>query len=129
MYLKFLSMKDSIFYLDFLKKNGRSLCETYIGSDEIALKVEDALLALELIKDSQAMIIGGDVLSEDNNKIMYAHQLWGQEYHVLNWYLDSEDYKRKDFLKSYLIAKEAIINANNIANKLKKKCYIVFVIE
>jgi len=122
-------MKDIINYLDFLEKNGRPLCETYIGSDEIALKVEDALQALELIKDSQTIIIGGDVLSEDNNKLMYAHQLWGQEYHVLNWYLDSEDYKRKDFLKSYHMAREGIINANKVANKLKKKCYIVLVIE
>ena len=122
-------MTDIIFYLDFLKKNGRPLCETYIGSDEIALTAENALQALELIKDSQILIIGGDVLSEDNNKLIYAHQLWGQEYHVLNWYLDTEDLKRKDFLKSYHIAKEGIINANKIANKLKKNCYIVLVIE
>ncbi len=122
-------MTDIIFYLDFLKKNGRPLCETYIGSDEIALTAENALQALELIKDSQILIIGGDVLSEDNNKLIYAHQLWGQEYHVLNWYLDTEDLKRKDFLKSYHIAKEGIINANKIANKLKKNCYIVLIIE
>ncbi len=124
-------MKSISIYLDFLKENGKSVSEINPGSDEKALNVEDALQALELIKDSQEFILGGDVLSEENNKLIYAYQLWGEEYIYLNWFCDRANNESKEaYLKrSYDIAKESITNANKIAEKLKKKCYIVFVTE
>ena len=108
------------------------LSEINPGCDEIALTVEDALQALELIKDSKIIILGGDILSEDNNELIYAYQLWGEEYHVLNWFCDrttSNESKDAYLKRSYDIAKESITNANEIAGKLKRKCFIVLVTE
>lgn len=124
-------MRSISTYLNFLREKGRELSEINPGSDEIALTVEDALQALELIKDSEEIILGGDILSEDNNELIYAYQLWGEEYHVLNWCCDKTNNESKeDYLKrSYDIAKESITNANKIAQKLKRKCYILFVTE
>lgn len=122
-------MKSISNYLDFLKEKGKPLSGISPGSNEMALTVEDALQALDLIKDNKLIILGGDILSEENNELIYAYQLWGQEYHDLNWYLTTEDYERRDYFKSYGIAREGIANANKIAEQLKKKCYIVFVTE
>ena len=124
-------MKSISSYLDFLKEKGKPLSEINPGSDEVALTVSDSLQALELLKDSQTTILGGDILSEENNELIYAYQLWGDEYQYLNWYCDSvdnesnEDYRKR----SYVLAREGITNAKAIAEKLQKKCYIVFVIE
>lgn len=125
-------MKNISNYLNFLKEKGRPLSEINPGSDEIALTVSDALQALELLKDSQTAILGADILSEDENgKLAYAIHLWGYDYHYLNWYCDRNDNESKEaYLKrSCDIAKESITNANKIAEKLKRKCYIVFVTE
>jgi hypothetical protein len=124
-------MKSVSIYLDFLKEKGKPLSEINPGSDEIALTVEDALKALELIKNSEEIILGGDILSEENNELIYAYQLWGEEYIYLNWCCDrANDESKEAYLKrSYDIAEESIINANKTAEKLKKKCYIVFVTE
>lgn len=124
-------MKNISIYRDFLKEKGKPLSEINPGSDEIALTIEDALQALELIRDSEEIILGGDILSEVNNELIYAYQLWGEEYHVLNWCCDrtSNESKEAYLKRSYDIAKESITNANKIAEKLKKKCYIVFVTE
>ena len=118
-------------YLKFIKTNGKRLSEINPGSDEIALTVNDALKALELLKGSQTIIFGGDILSEENNNLIYAYQLWGEEYQYLNWYCDREDNENKEaYLKrSFELAKEGVINAKKTAEQLKKECYIVFVIE
>ncbi|PGH39588.1 MAG: hypothetical protein CRN43_08130 [Candidatus Nephrothrix sp. EaCA] len=124
-------MKNISMYLDFLKEKGKPLSEINPGSDEIALTVNNALQALELLIDSQTAILGGDILSEENNELAYAYQLWGEEYQYLNWHCDKNDNESKaDYLqRSYVLAREAITNANKTAEKLKKKCYIVFVTE
>lgn len=124
-------MKSISTYIDFLKEKGKPLSEINPGSDEIALTVSDALQALELLRDSQAVILGGDILSEENNELTYAYQLWGDEYQYLNWYCDKKDNEsREDYLqRSYVLAREGIANAHKTAEKLKKKCYIVLVTE
>jgi len=124
-------MRSISTYLNFLTEKGRVLSEINPGSDEIALTIEDALQALELIRNSEEIILGGDILSEDNNELIYAYQLWGEQYHVLNWCCDrtSNESKEAYLKRSYDIAKESITNANKIAEKLKRKCYIVFVTE
>jgi hypothetical protein len=124
-------MGNTLSYLNFIKEKGRPLSEINPGSDEIALAVDDALQAIELLKDNQTAILGGDILSEDSGELVYAYQLWGEEYHSLNWYCDRIDNESEDgYLKrSYILAKEGITNAHAIAEKLKKKCYIVFVTE
>jgi hypothetical protein len=124
-------MKNISLYLNFLKEKGRPLFEINPGSDEIALTVSDALQALELLKDSETTILGGDILSEESNELIYAYQLWGEEYQYLNWYCDRIDNESKeDYVKrSYILAREGITNANTTAEKLKKKCYIVFIVE
>lgn len=124
-------MKNISMYLNFLKEKGKPLSEINPGSDEIALTVNDALHALELLIDSQTAILGGDILSEENNELIYAYQLWGAEYHCLSWYCDKYNNESKaDYLqRSYVLAREGITNANKTSEKLKKKCYIVFVTE
>jgi hypothetical protein len=118
-------------YLNFLKEKGRPLSEINPGSDEVALTFGDALQGLEFLKDSQTIILGGDIFSEDeNNKLGYAIHLWGYDYHYLNWYCDKTDNESKaEYLqRSYEVAKSSIENANEVAERLKKKCLIVFVI-
>jgi hypothetical protein len=124
-------MEKASIYLNLLREKGRPLSEINSGSDEIALTVNDALQALDLLDDNQVAILGGDILSEkENEKLVYAYQLWGSEYHYLNWYCDKMDSEnQEDYTKrSYIIAKKSIKTANDIARRLGKKCYIVIVI-
>lgn len=129
MFLKYLSMKNISTYLDFLKEKGKPLSEINQGSDEIALTAIDALEALALLKDIQTPILGGDILSEEKNELIYAYQLWGEEYYYLSWYCDkNENESKADYLqRSYALARAGIINANKAAEQLKKKCYVVLV--
>lgn len=131
-FLTFLSSTQSMkSYFNFIKENGKPLSEINPGSNEIALTVIDALQALDLLRDSQTVVLGGDVLSEKNDELIYAYQLWGDEYQYLNWYCDRIDNESKaNYLqRSYELAREGITNANKTAEQLKKKCYIVFVTE
>ena len=117
-------------YLKLLREKGRPLSEINPGSDEMALTLEDALLALEKLKDSQTAILGGDVLTEESGRLIYAYQLWGDEYIYLNWYCEripnegQIDYSER----SYFTAKESILNARKVSVNFNKKCYIVLVI-
>jgi hypothetical protein len=118
-------------YLDFVSLKGIPLAEINPGSKELALKPEDALRALDILNQVGIPVVGGDVLSLDNdNKLIYAYQLWGSEYHVLNWY--SEKAKGEtdiEYVKrSNKEAREAIQNAVHAAIRLKKECLIVFII-
>ena len=131
-FLTFLSSTQSMnSYFNFIKEKGKPLSEINPGSDELALTVSDALQALDLLRDSQTVVLGGDVLSEKNEELIYAYQLWGDEHQYLNWYCDRIDNESKaSYLqRSYELAREGITNANKTAEQLKKKCYIVFVTE
>jgi hypothetical protein len=126
-------MKQISIYLNFIREKGRALSEINPGSDEIALTVDDAFLALDLLNGSQIVVLGGDILSEkENGDLIYAYQFWGNEYeyHYLNWSCSRiEQENQEDYAKrSYKLAKESIIAANDIAKRLNKKCYIVIVI-
>ena len=116
-------------YIDFIRLKGRSLAEINSGSDEVALKVDDALQAIELLKDSQLPILGGDILSVNSDTLVYAYQLWGSEYHCLNWY--SEKMEKEDQVtycnRSYIVAKNSIKKANEVSKRLGMNCYIVLV--
>ncbi|OAV76281.1 hypothetical protein Barb7_00023 [Bacteroidales bacterium Barb7] len=124
-------MNNISIYLKFLKERGRPLSEINPGSDETALSVSDALLALNILKDNQLIILGGDILSEDEQgKLVYVIHYWGYEYCYLDWYCNrinnesENEYKKR----SYDIAKRSIAIADTIAKKLNKKCLISFVI-
>ena len=123
-------MKKELWYLGFLNQNGRALSTDY-QSEEKALSVEDALQAIELLSEEKTAIYGGDILTEADGELVYAHDIWGKEYHYLNWYCDkSEDEDRADYLqRSYDKAKEGIMEAKKVADRLGKKCYIVLVTE
>ena len=100
-------------------------------SEEKALLVEDALQAIELLSEEKTAIYGGDILTEADGELVYAHDIWGKEYHYLNWYCDKlDDEERADYLqRSYDKAKEGIMEAKKVADRLGKKCYIVLVTE
>lgn len=113
-------------YFDFLKTKGRSLSE----SNEVALLFDDALIALEILKKNNIEILGGDILWENNGKLIYAYQLWGDKYQCLNWYCDQENDESKEHYleRCYNTAKENMISVHDISEKFKNKCYIVFVV-
>lgn len=117
-------------YFKFLREKGRPLFEINPGSDEIALISEDALEAIELLKDNHSAILGGDILSSKADKLIYAYQLWGSEYHYLNWYCNKEDNETQiDYAnRSYIVARNSIIKATEVAKKIGRSCYIVLVI-
>lgn len=125
-------MKSISNYLDFIRRKGKPLSEINPGSDEFALTVDDALQALRLLRDCETAVLGGDILSDDNGRLIYAYQLWGQGYHCLNWYCCGkyEHESRPEYLqRCYTLAEEGIVNAKKTAEQLRKSCYIVFVTE
>ena len=124
-------MKKKSNYLIFLEKKGISLSIINPGSEEKALLIEDSLQVINLLKDEKIAILGGDILSEINGKLIYAYQLWGSEYISLNWYCDEIPNENRDTYlnRSYEIAKKTIIEVNAIADNLNKKCYVVLVTE
>lgn len=123
-------MKKELWYLGFLNQNGRALSTDY-QSEEKALSVEDALQAIELLKEEKIAIYGGDILTEADEELVYAHDIWGKEYYYLNWYCDKlDDEERAGYLqRSYDKAKEGIMESKKAADRLGKKCYIVLVTE
>ena len=126
-----MDIRSMLDYTNYVKEKGKSLSEINPGSDELALTVEDALKAINLLCEMQIAILGGDILSaKENGGLIYAYQLWGSEYHCLNWYCDKIDNEsQEDYAKrSCKLAKESITIANDTAKRLGKKCYIVIVI-
>ena len=123
-------MKKELWYLGFLNQKSRALSADY-QSEEKALSVEDALQSIELLSEEKTAIYGGDILTEADGELVYAHDIWGKEYYYLNWYCDKlDDEERADYLqKSYDKAKEGIMEAKKAADHLGKKCYIVLVTE
>ena len=123
-------MKKELWFLGFLNEKGRPLSVDY-QSEEKALSVEDALQAIELLSEEKTAIYGGDILTEADGELVYAHDIWGKEYHYLNWYCDKlDDEERADYLqRSHDKAKEEIMEARKVADRLGKKCYIVLVTE
>ena len=123
-------MKKELWCLGFLNQKGRALSVDY-QSEEKALSIEDALRAIELLSEEKIAIYGGDILTEADGELVYAHDIWGKEYHYLNWYCDKlDDEERADYLqRSYDKAKEGIMEARKVADRLGKKCYIVLVTE
>ena len=123
-------MKKELWYLGFLNEKGRPLSVDY-QSGEKALSVEDALQAIDLLNEEKIAIYGGDIFTEADGELVYAHDILGKEYYYLNWYCDKlEDEDRADYLqRSYDKAKEGIMEAKKAAERLSKKCYIVLVTE
>lgn len=117
-------------YFDLLKSKGKSLAELNPGSNEKALLAQDAFAAIELLRESETPIFGGDILSSDlSGKLIYAYQFWGPEYQYLNWYCDkAEDETNQQYsIRSYEVAKAAIEKAVKASIEKKRTCYVVLV--
>lgn len=116
-------------YINFIKSKGISLVEINPDSDEYAINAKEALEAIEMIKDLEVPILGGDILSTQSGNLIYAYQLWGAEYHYLNWYCDkiSGESKLEFSIRSYEVAKKAINTAIKVSNELDRDCLIVLV--
>lgn len=117
-------------YFDFAKSKGIELSVINPGSKEIALEANDALEAINLIKECKLTILGGDVLSIKEGKLIYSYKFWGIEYHYLNWYCNKNENESQDefTMRSYEIAIESINRAIEVSKSLIKDCYIVFVV-
>lgn len=105
-------------YTYFLKERGRSLSEINPGSDEIALKLDDALQAIELLKDARVPILGGDILSDVSGTLSYTYE---------NWYCEKiEQETPNEYIeRSYQISRTYL---SNLILKKNKNDYAVFVI-
>lgn len=133
MSLKFFKVRvmSKIFdYLDFIRLKGKPLADINPGSDEFALKVNDAFHAIELLKDSQLPILGGDVLTDNSGALVYAYQSWGSEYIYLNWYCDKmENESQTEYCeRSYDVARNCIGIAHEASKKIGRDCYVVLVV-
>ena len=117
-------------YIDFIRDRGRSLSEINPGSNELALSVDDALKAVELLRGTQSIIFGGDILSNESDVLIYAYQQWGSEYHYLNWSCEKMDNENQSEYcdRSYDVAREGIIKAKEVADRFGKICFIVLVV-
>lgn len=116
-------------YLNFIKKVGISMADINLGSNEIAINIEDSLKAIELLKEEEIEILGGDILVEVDERLVYAYQCLGEEYIYLNWFYEEveNDSYRVNVNKSYFVAKEKINIAKKIINKNNKKGYVVII--
>jgi len=72
-------MKIPESYTDILKDRGVPLSEINPGSKEIALFRKDSLLALDIIRESGLIILGGDVLERINGKLQYTYDNWSYQ--------------------------------------------------
>jgi hypothetical protein len=73
-------MKTKEDYKNFIQAEGISGLE-YRGTDEKVLTVPNALRALELLRDTNSIILGGDIVSKENDRLDYAMYIWGNEHH------------------------------------------------
>lgn len=117
-------------YINLLRQKGRSLESINPGSDEFALKVNDAFEAIDLLQKNNIAILGGDIMSLKSGELVYAYHYWGEAYHSLNWYTDKMEGENDIIFvkRSAERAREAIEIANRTANDLGKECYITLVI-
>ena len=117
-------------FLEHIKSNGKAVSAINPDSDEMALSVEDALQAVELLRNTNTPILGGDILTCNTEGLIYAYQSWGSEHHYLNWYCDkSEDENQEEYKeRSFDTAIKAINQAAEIAAQLDRSCYIVLVV-
>ena len=122
---------DKFNYQRFVTERGRPLTEIHESSDEIALSASDSLKALELLQSDSIQILGGDILSERDGQLVYAYQIWGEQYHSLNWYCEKEDGESHDDfnIRAVAIARDAILAAERIAKELEMKCFVVFILQ
>jgi len=125
-------MNNDIFgYLNFIKAKGRPLADINPGSSEHALCVEDALYAIDLLEIARLGVIGGDILSEDEDGILvYALHSWGSQYYYLSWSCNrSQDESGDEYVgRSIVLAKKSIELAGKTAEELGRKCYVVLVV-
>ncbi len=105
-------------YLNFISEKGRPILEINPGSEERALKVDDALQAIELLHNTQSAILGGDILSDDSGKLAYTYE---------NWYCEKLDNESQtDYVnRSYNIARNYI---NEVIQRAGGNRYVVIVL-
>ncbi len=98
-------------FLNFIKENGKPVSEVDPGSDEFALTSDDALHAIELLKEGAAPIIGGEAFVQGPEKIEHAYKVLGDQYHTLDWSSDPKEDSETDegyANRTYEVAKGAI---------------------
>lgn len=118
--------------LNLIRTKGLSLSEINPGSEEYALSVSDSLDVLQLLFEEQTGVLGGDIISRNAGEgLIYAYQLWGDQYIYLNWYCERvESESRVEFItRSIDMAKLSINRADEVARKLGKSCFVVLVVE
>ena len=111
----------------FYKKNG--IKSSNFKDAPLAFSVENSLKVLELFEKSKIIILGGDILINSSDEIVYAHYIWGDEYQYLNWHCEKVvDEKYEDYLnRGYNLSKAFILKANEIARSKNCQIFILFV--
>lgn len=114
-------------YEMFVRSHGYPLNKINPGSEEYYLKMEDAICAIEILKAIAIPVRGIDIIVEQGGNIGYAYQIWGSQFHTLNYYIERKDDESfEDFCKrSYSEMEVKIREAFNLAQMRNQKCYIV----
>ena len=103
--------------MKFIKERGRPLVEINPGSDEMALKIDDALKAIELLQNTHLAILGGDILSDESGELTYIYENWYCE-KIKNENQDEYRNRSFDFAKKYI---------NNLVERGSKNLFVVLV--
>jgi hypothetical protein len=115
-------------YRKFAKSHG----EIMPDGQYIALSIDDAIQAIDLLNGSGVILSGGDiVVKDDNGSWSYVMHVWGSEYYALNWYYDEPKFSlpsEQDIADSYKLAKQKIEEARKVAKQLGKQCWVVLVV-
>jgi hypothetical protein len=106
-------------YLSLIREKGRPLSEINPGSDEMALTVDDALRAVEILRGTRRAILGGDVLSDESGTLAYTHENWYSERRGGEGHADYCDRSYEDS-RNYI---------NEVVKRRGKNRYIVLVVE
>jgi len=118
-------------YQNFILKHGIPVSHLNPGSDEYALNINYAYDALQILRRENIGIVGGDIFSTTKNgTLKNAYQLWGEEFHTLNWSFNDIPNKEKSvFVKmSHDYAYKCIELANQYAKQLGQPLYVTLII-
>ncbi len=119
-------------YIEFMSTKGKTIPKVSGDIKSRAFLVDDSLEAIELLEKERSLILGGEILtSDENNDLRYAIHEWGPEYVYLNWSIPSkEDHPDVNYLElGYSLARKSTQEARIAATRLGRDCYIWLITE
>ena len=90
----------------------RRMSEVWPGSSQIAFNIEDAFKVLDILRAEDIVLFGVELISEENNILDHAFNIWGFKCYPTDWWYDvrSKDTPKVGcFKKLYAKAKKVIL--------------------